>query len=244
MKTIILATLIVLSTTIKAQNNKYSDVYDKINLQNSDSVIRLMGRLPLQIIYNITFSEMPGYSLDTVKLENDLLFTAICFEILYGRKSSYLRTAYYYRGWISHLIDDHQSAIKDLTSALNEQSSPSGYPTVETIKGLRGECKAEMEDYQGAILDLTYAIDHTGDDKSQYYYERGRAKAMISKVGEAINDMSYAISERDKYDDAYFWRGVYLISSGSKSNGCLDLSKAGELGNKKAYQAIKKLCNN
>ena len=36
-------------------------------------------------------------------------------------------------------------------------------------------------------------------------------------------------------------RGLLRINFGDFTNGCLDLSKAGELGDLKAYEAIKEL---
>jgi len=37
--------------------------------------------------------------------------------------------------------------------------------------------------------------------------------------------------------------GIAKIASGLKDKGCLDLSKAGELGEASAYETIKELCN-
>jgi hypothetical protein len=36
---------------------------------------------------------------------------------------------------------------------------------------------------------------------------------------------------------------VTKILLGQKESGCLDLSKAGELGSEKAYESIKQFCN-
>jgi hypothetical protein len=41
---------------------------------------------------------------------------------------------------------------------------------------------------------------------------------------------------------AYYNRGLTKIRSGQKDSGCLDLSKAGELGYSEAYEAIKVYC--
>ena len=41
----------------------------------------------------------------------------------------------------------------------------------------------------------------------------------------------------------YLNRGASKIMLGQKDSGCLDLSKAGELGDTKAYGLIKKYCN-
>jgi hypothetical protein len=38
-------------------------------------------------------------------------------------------------------------------------------------------------------------------------------------------------------------RGILRINFGDMKNGCLDLSKAGEMGDLKAYEAIKEKCN-
>jgi hypothetical protein len=43
--------------------------------------------------------------------------------------------------------------------------------------------------------------------------------------------------------DAYYLRGVLRIEYGQLSDGCLDLSKAGELGDLKAYEMIRERCN-
>jgi len=45
------------------------------------------------------------------------------------------------------------------------------------------------------------------------------------------------------YTDAYYGRGLAKIRLGQKDDGCLDLSKAGELGHAEAYEAIKENCN-
>lgn len=47
----------------------------------------------------------------------------------------------------------------------------------------------------------------------------------------------------EKSSKAYFARGICNNFLGLKENGCLDLSKAGELGHEEAYEAIKEYCN-
>ena len=43
--------------------------------------------------------------------------------------------------------------------------------------------------------------------------------------------------------DAYLNRGIDKLILGQKDSGCLDLSKAGELGIEGAYETIRELCN-
>ena len=43
--------------------------------------------------------------------------------------------------------------------------------------------------------------------------------------------------------EIYFHRGLVKILTGEKNSGCIDLSKAGELGDEKAYDSIREFCN-
>ena len=59
----------------------------------------------------------------------------------------------------------------------------------------------------------------------------------------SINDCTKIIQINAGNIDAYYMRGILRINFGDLKNGCLDLSKAGELGDHKAYEAIKEKCN-
>ena len=52
-----------------------------------------------------------------------------------------------------------------------------------------------------------------------------------------------AIEIDNQNSEAYLNRGIVYITIGMKNEGCIDLSKAGELGNITAYDSIKELCN-
>jgi len=58
-----------------------------------------------------------------------------------------------------------------------------------------------------------------------------------------IEDFNKVIEINPKFGEAYYNRGVAKLGLGQKDSGCLDLSKARELGFDKAYESIKKLCN-
>jgi Tfp pilus assembly protein PilF len=73
------------------------------------------------------------------------------------------------------------------------------------------------------------------------YFSKGMSKAPINDTG-AIVDFTKAIELDPKYIDAYYFRGLYYIKIGEKNKGCLDLSKAGELGLGEAYETIKEYC--
>ena len=58
-----------------------------------------------------------------------------------------------------------------------------------------------------------------------------------------MEDYNKAIEINPEFVEAYYSRGLAKIGLGQKESGCLDLSKAGELGYSKAYESIKKYCN-
>ena len=58
----------------------------------------------------------------------------------------------------------------------------------------------------------------------------------------AIEAYSKAISQYPYLGDAWFNRGLVQIYLKEKEKGCMDLSRAGELGVADAYGVIKKLC--
>jgi hypothetical protein len=55
-------------------------------------------------------------------------------------------------------------------------------------------------------------------------------------------DFNKAIQFEPKWAEAYYFLGLSKISAGQKESGCLDLSKAGELGDEQAYEMIQKYC--
>jgi len=144
--------------------------------------------------------------------------------------------AYYMRGNIKQKFADVHGAMKDYNKAIeaNAEFSEAYFE--------RGNIKYLLQDYYGAINDYskTIAINENNLDA---YYKRGQAKQQLEAYQDAINDCTKII-EKDKDNvDAYYLRGVLRIEYGQLSEGCLDLSKAGELGDLKAYEMIRERCN-
>lgn len=74
------------------------------------------------------------------------------------------------------------------------------------------------------------------------YSVRGSVKLSLEDYRGAIVDYSRVLQIDSKYAEAYYFRGYANIVIGRKESGCLDLSKAGELGYQKAYDLIKEYC--
>lgn len=144
--------------------------------------------------------------------------------------------AYYVRGNIKATFEDFHGAMKDYNTAIENNAK---FPDALYA---RGNVKMSLQDYYGAISDYTAAIT-INENYIQAYFNRGKAKQFLQAYEDAIGDCSKIIQINPKNFDAYYMRGLLRINFGDLKNGCLDLSKAGELGDLKAYESIKEKCN-
>jgi tetratricopeptide (TPR) repeat protein len=144
--------------------------------------------------------------------------------------------AYYIRANIKESFDDRHGAMKDYNLALEKN------PKFADAFFARGNVKMKLQDYYGAIDDFSAAIA-INENYIEAYFNRGKAKQYLAAYEDAINDCTKIIQINPKNIDAYYMRGLLRINFGDHKNGCLDLSKAGELGDLKAYEAIKEKCN-
>jgi tetratricopeptide (TPR) repeat protein len=144
--------------------------------------------------------------------------------------------AYYLRGNIKDRFDDRHGAMKDYNTAIEKNTK------FADAFFARGNVKMKLQDYYGAISDFSSAIS-INENYIEAYFNRGKAKQFLQAYEDAINDCSKIIQINPKNVDAYYMRGILRIDFGDVKNGCLDLSKAGELGDLKAYEVIKEKCN-
>ena len=144
--------------------------------------------------------------------------------------------AYFLRGNIKDNFDDRHGAMKDYNTAIEKNSK------FADAYFARGNVKMKLQDYYGAIADFTSCIA-INENNIEAYFNRGKAKQFLQAYQDAINDCSKIIQINPKNVDAFFMRGILRIEFGDMVNGCLDLSKAGELGDLKAYEVIKEKCN-
>lgn len=144
--------------------------------------------------------------------------------------------AYFVRGNIKDAFDDRHGAMKDYNSAVEKNAK------FADAFFARGNVKMKLQDYYGAISDYTSAIG-INENYIEAYFNRGKAKQFLQAYEDAINDCSKIIQLHPKNMDAYYMRGLLRIEFGDTKTGCLDLSKAGELGDLKAYEMIREKCN-
>lgn len=97
-----------------------------------------------------------------------------------------------------------------------------------------------LKDYKSAkplvdkALSLEKNTDYIWDTKGELEYYLGNYAESVKAMTNSLN-----LSKRA---NSYFYRGLANIKLGKKSEGCSDLSKAGELGESKAYEQININC--
>ena len=96
-------------------------------------------------------------------------------------------------------------------------------------------------DYTSAIADLNEALEILSD-LPYLNYNLGNLHCLSSDFVKAIEAYSRAISQYPYLGDAWFNRGLVQIYLKEREKGCMDLSRAGELGVADAYGVIKKFC--
>jgi tetratricopeptide (TPR) repeat protein len=97
---------------------------------------------------------------------------------------------------------------------------------------------ARTYNYDEAIEDINKAIK-LYPDFAEAYYNRANLMAISGKLPEAYDDYTRAIELEPNMGEAYYNRGLVQIFMKDTRKGCMDLSKAGELGILSAYDILK-----
>jgi tetratricopeptide (TPR) repeat protein len=149
-------------------------------------------------------------------------------SVFYKRRGEY---------W-QHNQKEYFSAIKDYTSFIELSKVKEDLASVY-LK--RGWCKLKLEDYYGTITDCNQSINNSTKE-NQAYFLRGCAKFSLKNYISALDDFNKYILDNPKDEEAYYNRGCIKFELKNIKGGCIDWSKAGELGYEEAYDKIKKYC--
>lgn len=96
-------------------------------------------------------------------------------------------------------------------------------------------------DYTEAIADTRRAAELM-PELPQVYYNLGNMLCLSGDLPGAFEQYSKAIERFPYLAEAYYNRGLVQIFMQDTQKGCLDLSKAGELGLAEAYEVLKRYC--
>ena len=98
-------------------------------------------------------------------------------------------------------------------------------------------------DYSEAIADMQAALQ-IAPDLPYLHFDLGNLYCLSSQLLLSIDSYGKAIENYPAMGDAYYNRGLVLIYLKDKEKGCIDLSRAGELGVADAYSVIARYCEN
>lgn len=112
----------------------------------------------------------------------------------------------------------------------------------------QGATRARLNDRVERSYDYSEAIRDMQDaaallpDIPYLYFNLGNLWCLSSSMVNALENYDHAIRLYPNMGDAYYNRGLVLIYLKDKEKGCIDLSRAGELGVAEAYGVIGKYC--
>lgn len=114
------------------------------------------------------------------------------------------------------------------------RSDPEGYYlSAEAEYGLGQYTKAIQKMDSAILLDKANA---------QYFYLRGISKLEILNYKESIGDLAQALDLKPDFAEAWYRKGMARLYSGDSQGACMDLTHAGQLGNKEAYNRASEIC--
>lgn len=134
-----------------------------------------------------------------------------------------------------------QAEMIDFISSMENNVQILTLDNTGTARARVKERNAMSYDYTPAIHDMTKAAKLM-PELPFTYYNLGNLYCLSNDLPEAINQYTRALEIYPALKEAYFNRGLVLIFLKDKEKGCIDLSKAGELGVQDAYSVIKKYC--
>lgn len=103
--------------------------------------------------------------------------------------------------------------------------------------------KSKVKDFEPVLNDLRKAIN-IRETVPELWFNHGNTMLSMKQYAGAVQSYTMAIDHDKDFADAYYNRGLTLIYLQDSRRGCTDMSKAGELGVKSAYEVIRKYCNN
>lgn len=188
---------------------------------------------------NYTAFYYVGYNYEIMEsFSNSIKYYSQCIKI----NSNFL-VAYFRRAISKSNLEDMYGAINDYDYIINfSGKEKESFSAMATVYNNKAYCLIKQGKYKEAVplVDLALRTDNSigyiWDTKGELNYHMGMFKECISDMNKSIDIEESA--------NSYYYRGLARIKINIKEAGCLDLSKAGELGKIEAYEMIQKYCAN
>lgn len=209
---------------------------------------------------DVTLSEKELQNVETAAWEGDASPEKLFLRALYDNAGKQFNSALNYYGQAIDDASENSAGFNALYSAFYHMNR--GVLRAEMIEFISsiennvqvlamddsGNTRARVRDQVVRQYDYTDAIDDMKraaeivPDLPYVYFNLGNLYCLSSEHINSIESYTKAIDLYPYMGDAYFNRGLVLIYLKDKEKGCIDLSRAGELGVQDAYGVIKKYC--
>lgn len=209
----------------------------KVNLSvEKDSIMKLNDSAPvLSVLTPDTIEQLSPVRRGELLIEKGKYRKAISIldnAISNGVVDPFL---HYNRGLANSKLKQQAYAIADYSQAIDLN------PKMGEAYFKRANSKAALKDTRGATQDYLKSISLDKNNKKAHY-NLGVMQMQHTNYSEAIYHFDNATVLDNKWGLAFYQKGVAKIKAGLLDSGCIDLSKAGELGFEQAYKAISKKC--
>jgi len=149
---------------------------------------------------------------------------------------------YFLRGLSKSNIGDYYGANNDYDYLIeNYKKIKYNSNNLATLYNNKGYNLILLKKYKEAqpLVDKAISLDK----KTDYIWgTKGELEFYLGNYSDVVNAMSKSIKIKPTAN-SYYFKGLAEIALGNKEKGCSDLSKAGEMGETKAYTEIKNKCN-
>ena len=152
------------------------------------------------------------------------------------------RYARYYKAFYLMNRGVLKAEMIDFIASLEGNVQTLSMDTDGTTRARVSDRVARSYDYSEAIADIKEALTIL-PDIPYLYFDLGNLECLSSRFVEALENYDMAIRLYPNMGDAYYNRGLVLIYLKDKEKGCIDLSRAGELGVADSYSVISKYCS-
>jgi tetratricopeptide (TPR) repeat protein len=152
------------------------------------------------------------------------------------KKQPYHVQAFIYRGRAKSELGDYFGAMSDLNTAIKLN------PNEAEAYWIRGCIEHDNNSLDSAFQDYSKTISLV-KKASSAYHNRAIILVKWGRYSDALENYNKAIQYSPDETLSYLNRGrLKLFHLSDKEGGCLDFSKAGELGSTEAYELIKMFC--
>ncbi|MGD9978083.1 MAG: tetratricopeptide repeat protein [Bacteroidales bacterium] len=203
--------------------------------------------------YQLTLTTQPDNAAKVASLQNidSALGSNPYYHLILGivqtGKGKYTAATAEYRK--AYGIDPYNPLIKISLVASNTDMARfiESFGNEPKLMGIQQDNTAEtknrtsMTAYSDAIAELS-VMHGQNTMNSIVSYNIGNIYILANNFTEAINWYNRSVSDNPSFASAYYNRGLALLLSGSQSQGCKDLSTAGEMGITQAYEALQRFC--